>query len=252
MGGTASVPSDESNGRKNSEKIVREMEPRAIEMTQNTYDDPAFFEAYSQLSRSVEGLDGAAEWPALRALLPALRGRKVVDLGCGYGWFCRWAVEQGAQTVLGLDVSEKMLARAMNSTADSTITYARADLEKLDLPEAVFDLAYSSLAFHYITDLAGLFRTIHRAIVPGGHLVFSIEHPIYMASRHPAWVVDDQGRKIWPVDSYQIEGPRVTNWLADGVVKQHRTIATLLNLLIDTGFTIAHLDEWGPTDEQDQ
>jgi ubiquinone/menaquinone biosynthesis C-methylase UbiE len=162
MGGTASVPSDESNGRKNSEKIVREMEPRAIEMTQNTYDDPAFFEAYSQLSRSVEGLDGAAEWPALRALLPALRGRKVVDLGCGYGWFCRWAVEQGAQTVLGLDVSEKMLARAMNSTADSTITYARADLEKLDLPEAVFDLAYSSLAFHYITDLAGLFRTIHR------------------------------------------------------------------------------------------
>jgi SAM-dependent methyltransferase len=122
--------------------------------------------------------------------------------------------------------------------------------DHLDLPEAVFDLAFSSLVFHYIEDLAGLFRKIHRAIVPGGQLVFSIEHPIYMAPRHPAWIVDNQGYKTWPVDSYQIEGPRVTNWLADGVIKQHRTIGTLLNLLIDTGFTIAQLDEWGPTDEQ--
>ena len=60
-------------------------------MTQNIYDNPEFFEGYSRLSRSVEGLDGAAEWPALKALLPELRGLRVVDLGCGFGWFCRWA-----------------------------------------------------------------------------------------------------------------------------------------------------------------
>src|SRR5207302_6954687 len=138
-------------------------------MTQNIYDDPAFFDAYSQLGRSVAGLDGAAEWPALRALLPDLRGMKVVDFGCGYGWFCRWAAEHGAQKILGLDISEKMLVLAMDLTTDSTITYAKADLEKLDLPEAAFDLAYSSLALHYIEDLAGMFRIIHRAVVPGGH-----------------------------------------------------------------------------------
>src|ERR1700689_3875022 len=58
-------------------------------MTQNIYDNPEFFAGYSQLGRSVDGLDGAAEWPALRAMLPAMEGINVVDLGCGFGWFCR-------------------------------------------------------------------------------------------------------------------------------------------------------------------
>ncbi|MFK4443315.1 SAM-dependent methyltransferase [Caballeronia udeis] len=175
-------------------------------MTQNIYDDPAFFEGYSKLGRSVQGLAGAAEWPALMALLPPTRRLRVVDLGCGYGWFCRWAREQGAAAVLGLDVSEKMLDRARSSSADPAITYAKADLEKLDLQEASFDLAYSSLAFHYIEDLRGLLQNIHRALVPGARLVFSIEHPIYMAPQKPGWLIDESGRKTWPVDSYQQEG----------------------------------------------
>ncbi|MGV2288908.1 class I SAM-dependent methyltransferase [Trinickia sp. YCB016] len=219
-------------------------------MTQNIYDDPSFFAGYGQLARSIHGLGGAPEWPALRQMLPALGGLKVVDLGCGYGWFCRWAREHGAQTVLGVDVSEKMLERASELTHDAAIAYERADLENLALPEAAFDLAYSSLVFHYIENLAGMLRSIHASLVPGGRLVFSIEHPIYMASRHPGWQIGEDGRKTWPVDSYQLEGPRVTNWLADGVVKQHRTMGTLLNLLIDSGFTIARVEEWGPTDEQ--
>src|SRR6202035_5278662 len=103
-------------------------------MTQNIYDDDAFFEEYSRLTRSVEGLDGAPEWPALRALLPDLRGLRIVDLGCGYGWCCRWARQQGAAKVLGLDVSEKMLARARTMASDAGITYERVDLERLDLP----------------------------------------------------------------------------------------------------------------------
>ncbi len=120
-------------------------------MTQNIYDNAEFFAGYSQLGRSVEGLDGAAEWPALRALIPDLHGRNVVDLGCGFGWFCRWAREQGAARVLGLDVSENMLARARTDTrTHAAISYARADLEHLDLPEASFDLVYSSLALHYV------------------------------------------------------------------------------------------------------
>ena len=101
-------------------------------MTQNIYDDPKFFDNYSQLGRSKQGLAGAAEWPALRAMLPEMSGLNVVDVGCGYGWFCRWAREAGAATVLGLDVSEKMLERARSSSSDPAVTYARADLEHLD------------------------------------------------------------------------------------------------------------------------
>jgi SAM-dependent methyltransferase len=220
-------------------------------MTQNLYDDPEFYEGYSRLSRSIQGLDGAPEWPALRALLPNLWGLRVVDLGCGYGWFCRWAHEQGAREVLGLDVSEKMLARARAINPDvEGVTYAKADVEKLELPEASFDVAYSSLAFHYVKDLARLFAMVRRALVPGGQLVFSIEHPIYMAPMHPRWLVDAEGRESWPLDRYLAEGPRTTDWLAKGVIKHHRTISTTLNLLIRLEFAISYVEEWGPTDEQ--
>src|SRR5690606_28293444 len=204
-------------------------------MAQNIYDDPTFFAGYSALPRSVEGLAAAPEWPALRALLPDMNGLRVVDLGCGFGWFCRFARGAGAARVVGLDLSERMLDRARGETRDDAITYQRADLEHLDLPQAAFDLAYSSLALHYVEDLGRLFATVHRALVPGARFVFSIEHPIFMASRRPGWITDAEGRKSWPVDSYHMEGPRRTDWLADGVLKYHRTLGTTLNLLIRNG-----------------
>ena len=219
-------------------------------MTQNIYDNDEFFAGYSGLRRSVEGLEGAPEWPALRALLPDLKGRSVVDLGCGFGWFCRWARQQGAARVLGIDVSEKMLARARATDPDDAITYARVDMEVLALPAASFDLAYSSLALHYIVGLDRLVATVHRALVPGGRFVFSAEHPLFTAPAHPAWSVDAAGRKTWPIDSYLEEGARSRDWLAKGVIKQHRTFATYINLLLRSGFTLSHIEEWGPTDEQ--
>ena len=182
-------------------------------MTQNIYDNEEFFEGYSRLGRSVEGLDGAPEWPALRALLPDVRGLDVLDLGCGFGWFCRWARQHGAAHVLGVDVSEKMLARSRATTPDGGITYTRADLEHLELSPASFGLVYSSLALHYIAALDHLMSRVYRALVAGGHLVFSVEHPIYTAPADPRWSLDTAGRKTWPVDGYLDEGPRSTDWL---------------------------------------
>jgi len=219
-------------------------------MTQNIYDDPGFFAGYSRLRRSIEGLDGMPEWPAMRALVPELKGRRVVDLGCGFGWFCRWARQQGAAEVLGLDVSENMLARARATDPDAAVTYRREDLERLQLPAGAFDFAYSALALHYLDNLEGLLGQVHRALVPGGRLVASVEHPIYTAPSDPGWVRSAAGREVWPVDRYLDEGPRVTHWLAEGVVKQHRTIGTYAGLLHRAGFTLAHLEEWGPTAAQ--
>jgi len=219
-------------------------------MTQNIYDNENFFSAYAGLSRSVHGLDGAPEWPKLKAMLPDLKGAGVIDLGCGYGWFCRYAREQGAARVTGVDVSRKMLAKAEEMTDDSGISYQVADLETLALVEDAYDLVYSSLTLHYIVQLPELIERIYRSLVPGGAFVFSAEHPIYTGPSHPDWTTDADGRKSWPVNDYQKEGKRVRNWLADGVVKQHRTLGTYINLLVEKGFTIRHLDEWGPTAEQ--
>ncbi len=217
-------------------------------MPQNIYDQPDFFAGYSQLGRSVKGLDGAVEWPAMQAMLPDMNALRVVDLGCGFGWFCRWARQQGAVQVLGVDLSEKMLARARSIDPDAAISYQQADLERLDLPEARFDLAYSSLALHYVENITQLFVAVHRALKPGGHLVFSTEHPIYMAPTKPGWQTDAEGRKNWPVNQYLVEGPRTTDWLAKGVIKHHRTIGTTLNALLRSGFTIGHVEEFCPSE----
>ena len=219
-------------------------------MPQNIYDDETFFEGYSRLPRSVEGLEGAPEWPALRGLLPELDGRRVLDLGCGFGWFCRWAREHGAASVLGVDVSERMLARARAETHDAAISYVKADLEHFKLTPKTFDLAYSSLAFHYIENLERLLISVLAALVPGGKLIFSVEHPIFTAPANPSWSVDAAGHTTWPVDGYLDEGPRSTDWLAKGVIKQHRTIGTYINLLLRSGFAISHVNEWGPSKEQ--
>lgn len=96
-------------------------------MTQNIYDDPTFFQGYSQMGRSLGGLDAAPEWPAL---LPPMNGFKVVDLGCGYGWLSRWGSEQGARQVLGLDVSQKMLATACASTSAGLCCMLEALLQR--------------------------------------------------------------------------------------------------------------------------
>ena len=199
-------------------------------MTQNIYDDPEFFAGYSRLGRSVHGLDGAGEWPALRAMLPDISGQGVVDLGCGFGWFCRWAREKGAANVSPASTwSEKMLTRARAETTDPAIRYVRADLERFDLPAASFNLAYSSLVLHYIEDLDRLLTTVHDALIAGGHWVLSVEHLIYTAPIEPR-LGDGRGgaAKTWPVDGYLYRGgPRDTDWLTKGVIKQHRTIAAL-------------------------
>jgi SAM-dependent methyltransferase len=197
-------------------------------MTQNIYDTPDFFAGYSQLPRSRHGLDAAPEWPVLRGMLPDLAGEAVLDLGCGFGWFCRWAAENGAAAVLGLDYSENMLARAQAETADPAIYYQRADLETVALPEATYRLVYSSLALHYITDIAGLFAKVRRCLRPGGAFVVSVEHPVVTATVYQEMVTGPDGLRYWPLTDYASEGERVTDWLAKGVIKQHRMVQDVL------------------------
>jgi SAM-dependent methyltransferase len=224
-------------------------------VAQNIYDDEDFFHAYGELARSVDGLAAAPEWPDLRGLAGDVAGRRVVDLGCGYGWFCRWAADQGAAAVLGVDLSERMLARATDwdgpgPPPDARIRYERQDLDRLTLPAGAFDLAYSSLTLHYLDDLDRFLATVHAALAPGGRFVFSAEHPLYTAPSSPDFVAEAGRPPCWPLDGYLDEGPRTTDWLAPGVVKQHRTIATYVTSLLAAGFTLTALIEWGPDAEQ--
>ncbi|MFR3226443.1 MAG: class I SAM-dependent methyltransferase, partial [Blautia massiliensis (ex Durand et al. 2017)] len=109
-------------------------------MKENKYDEERFFEKYSQMDRSRKGLQGAGEWPALEKMLPPFAGRDVLDLGCGYGWHCRYAAEHGAASVLGTDLSQKMLAVARTRNAHPRVNYRQAAMEDLDFAPESFDV----------------------------------------------------------------------------------------------------------------
>jgi SAM-dependent methyltransferase len=213
-------------------------------MKQNIYDDPRFFEGYSQLRRHESGLNAAVDQPAMRSLLPTLADKRVLDLGCGFGKMCRYASERGAASVVGVDISTRMLAKARSDTGDARIGYVRSALEDLSFARASFDVVVSSLALHYVERFDSICANVKSWLVPGGAFVFSVEHPMVTAFRMGAYLVEENGEKEhWLVDNYKLEGIRHTQWFVDGVIKYHRSVETYVNTLINNGFTIVRLLE---------
>ena len=219
-------------------------------MQQNKYDDQLFFSEYKKMSRSTKGLAGAGEWPILKNLLPKLKGIDVLDLGCGFGWHCRYARKQHARSVIGIDISENMLAEARSKTVDSQIKYIKMPIEEINFSDQQFDLVISSLAFHYLDTIEPVFEKVYQYLKPGGSFVFSVEHPIFTADQQQDWHYDREGNRAhWPVDDYQVEGIRETPFLTENVIKYHRTISSYINTLLDLRFIIKAVKESYATEE---
>lgn len=219
-------------------------------MKQNKYDDPKFFEKYSQMTRSQKGLEGAGEWHELEKLLPEFAGKRVLDLGCGYGWHCAYAAQKGAASVLGVDLSEKMLATAREKNSGAVIRYRRAAMEELAFAPGSFDVVLSSLAFHYVRDFAPLVEHIHEWLAPGGAFVFSVEHPVFTAYGSQDWYYGPDGEILhFPVDRYSFEGERQAVFLGETVTKYHRTLTAYLETLLQSGFVLRHVVEPQPPED---
>lgn len=225
-------------------------------MSQNVYDRPDFYKAYTEIiDRSEETIASDGSWSRLHKLVPDVTGFDILDLGCGSGWFCRWAMKNGAKSVLGFDLSEKMLAKGRSLTEGNYtgIEYRRVDLETLELSDehtGKYDLVFSHLALHYLVNLPTLATLVNRVLKPGALFVFNVEHPIHTAPSKPRVLTDDTtGDKYYTFDSYYKEGERISNWLAPGIRKQHRTIDSYINIFLSTGLDIAGFKEWLPTAE---
>lgn len=210
----------------------------------NIYDNENFFEKYSQMNRSVKGLSGAGEWSTLKELLPDFSDKSVLDLGCGYGWHDRYAVENGAKSVIGVDLSEKMLSVAKSKTKTDKITYLLDDITKVDFKENQFDVVLSSLALHYVKSFSELVKKVRKYLKPNGTFIFSVEHPIFTAQGSEEWNYDADGRiKDFPVDNYFYEGKRETDFLGEKVIKYHKTLTTYLDGLLTNDFQINRVVE---------
>ena len=219
-------------------------------MKENKYDDEIFFEKYSQMDRSKKGLAGAGEWHELKKMLPDFKGKKVLDLGCGFGWHCIYAMEQGADSAVGIDISSKMLEEAKKKTKFSNVEYIQMPIEDINFKADSFDVVISSLAFHYVESFENICKKVNNCLVKGGEFIFSAEHPVFTAQGREDWYCDESGNILhWPVDSYYLEGKRESVFLGEKVEKYHKTLTTYLNTLLKTGFEIIGIVEAQPSEE---
>ena len=219
-------------------------------MKENKYDDKIFYEKYSQMNRSKEGLSGAGEWETLKGILPDFKGKRMLDLGCGYGWHSIYAMVNGASSVVGIDISQNMLKVAKEKTHFFFFLYICGAIEDMDFKEESFDIVLSSLAFHYIKDYKELIEKINKVLKPNGILIFTVEHPVFTAYGTQDWYYDNNKEILhFPVDNYYYEGKRIANFLGEDVVKYHRTITTYLNTLLINNFNINQIIEPQPSEE---
>jgi len=215
-------------------------------VSQNIYDDPDFFAGYIAIRKRPNSYNEVIDKPTVYSLLPELTGKRVLDLGCGYGEFCRYAADHGAASVVGIELSRRMLDRAEANNPSPKIRYILADLETAAFPEPGYDLVISSLVFHYIEDFDGLIGRISRALVPEGLLLFSIEHP-YTTGDGSSWERDGQGVKTgWTVRNYDREILVRIKWMNKQVEGHHRTLETIIMTLIRHGLTIDAFKEPQP------
>lgn len=214
-------------------------------MKQNIYDHPIFFQGYSSLRKSGITYNDFVEQPAMKSAISDLKGKAVLDIGCGAGYFSKYCIENGAASVIGLDISKNMIEQAKNLNNHDGIEYICEAIEDIEFASAKFDVIVSSLAIHYIEDYDGLVKKIGGWLNVNGEFVFSTEHPIVTARKETNnWALDSEGNKLhWALDHYQEEGKREQHWYIDGVIKYHRTMSTLINTLIEHGFTLEKIIE---------
>lgn len=210
-------------------------------------DQPVAQQAYDVLAEAYAALvdtkphNAYYERPATLSLLPDVKGKRVLDAGCGPGVYAEWLVSHGA-AVVAFDANEKMV-RLAKQRLRGKAEIVQADLEQpLDfLEDDAFDIVVSPLVMDYVKDWGKAFGEFHRVLIKGGHLVFSIEHPQTKYDDHRA------SSNYFEVELVEYE------WRGFGeavhVPSYRRPLGEVINPLVRAGFLLERILEPLPTEE---
>ncbi len=179
------------------------------------------------------------ERPSTWSLLPKdLTGLKVLDIGCGSGWYAEQLHQYGAE-VFALDRSEKMVAMTTARTKQQC-RYRVADLNQpLDfLADHEFDIIVAPQVIHYIDDWPALFTELARVLKVQGQLVLSTHQP------HTTHF-------LWKLDTYYKQRVIEDHWPGENITVQyyHHTLQDLFEAFYHAGFMVQRLLEPFPDDE---
>ena len=207
-------------------------------VAQDAYDVMA--EAYAALV-DTKPHNAYYERPATLSLLPEVKGKRVLDVGCGPGVYAEWLVNSGAE-VVAFDANEKMVKLA-KQRLQGKVEIVQANLEyPLDfLADGSFDIVVSPLVMDYVKDWVRAFREFQRVLRVRGYLIFSIEHPQAKYDAHRA------SSNYFEVELVEFE------WHGFGievrVPSYRRPLGEVINPLIEAGFILERILEPLPTEQ---
>lgn len=179
------------------------------------------------------------ERPAMMAMLPAVDGARVLDAGCGAGWYAEQLIARGAR-VTAIDQSERMVRHARARLGGAAEVRVHDLAHPLSFAaDACFDGIVSGLALEHVRDWDALMAELRRVLKPGGWLLFSVQHPAFTARRL------DLPRYLEVV-------PIAEPWGWIGAMMPafyHRSVSGMVNALAGAGLAVERMDEPIPTDE---
>lgn len=172
------------------------------------------------------------------ARFSGLSGERVLDLGCGYGWFTDYFRSIGGDPV-DVDGSEKMIGIARERYPECS--FSVADITKpLPFEDRSFDMVFCNQVFMDIEDPVAVFAEIARVLRPGGIFWYSIVHSAFYDG---AWLTDDNGYKYAKEMAAYIKPYRFTNNFWGETDHFHRPLSYYLNTAADNGFVLKHTEE---------
>lgn len=211
------------------------------------YDKQEFFDRYMKRRHRAESPNSIIEYPSLFELIGDVKGKHILDLGCGDATLGKDLLHLQCSSYIGIDGSENMCKKAAENLGETQGKVIQLTMEDYKYHPSEFDLVVSQLAIQYIEDFGALTKNVFKTLKKGGHFVFSVQHPLLTSSFKS--MAEGGKRNDWIVDDYFYSGKREESWIGENVVKYHRTIEEYFAALQNSGFKIHSLREATPQAE---
>lgn len=188
--------------------------------------------------------------PNLLRMMRISQTDRVVDLGCGQGFFSRLFALQGAK-VTGVDASPELIQKAQEHTGSANIRFLTEPAQTTSLQDGCADVITIVLALQNMEDMRAVFRECARLLTPRGRMYLVLNHPAFRIPQNSDWIYDSKT---------QIQSRRVAQYLSQAKIKIdmtpgktehkiftwsfHHSLQSYVNQLFQAGFVTCRMEEW--------